>query len=165
MRAGSKCWIHTAAASEVKSAVRLAVGLSAPWLGGGITGDRRALPMLSGCVADAALTIVSSNASVQAWGKVLGNRALVASMVDRLMGRVHVVSIGNGSPKRGKPRLHPWQVVPTRAGIGRLGFRILPGQMRVKRTSVVRARKRLQRLLAGSRARNKPRDQRRGSRD
>jgi hypothetical protein len=45
-------------------------------------------------------------------------------------------------------RLHPWRVEPTRAGITWLGFRILPGQVRVKRTTVVRARKRLQRLLA-----------------
>jgi hypothetical protein len=45
-------------------------------------------------------------------------------------------------------RLHPWRVEPTRAGITWLGFRILPGQVRVKRTTVVRARKRLNRLLA-----------------
>ena len=49
---------------------------------------------------------------------------------------------------RNRLRLHPWQVVPVRQGITWLGFRILPGQVRVKRTSVNRARKRLHRLLA-----------------
>ncbi len=49
---------------------------------------------------------------------------------------------------RQRLRLHRWQVVPTRQGITWLGFRILPEQVRVKRTSVVRAKKRLARLLA-----------------
>ena len=49
---------------------------------------------------------------------------------------------------RQRLRLHPWQVVPTRQGVTWLGFRILPGQVRVKRASVVRARKRLGHLLA-----------------
>jgi hypothetical protein len=49
---------------------------------------------------------------------------------------------------RNRLRLHTWQVVPVRQGFTWLGFRILPGQVRVKRTSVNRARKRLQRLLA-----------------
>jgi len=49
---------------------------------------------------------------------------------------------------RNRLRLHSWRVVPARQGITWLGFRILPGQVRVKRTSVTRARKRLQRLLA-----------------
>jgi DNA replication protein DnaC len=41
-------------------------------------------------------TIVSSNLSVKMWGKVLGNVALTASMVDRLMDRAHVINIKNG---------------------------------------------------------------------
>ena len=35
-------------------------------------------------------TIVSSNLSVRAWGKALGNPTLTASLVDRLMQRAHV---------------------------------------------------------------------------
>ena len=50
-------------------------------------------------------------------------------------------------------RLHPWQVVPTRGGIGYLGFRILPHELRVKRSSVNRAKTRLKRKLAEARAR------------
>jgi len=41
-------------------------------------------------------TIVSSNLSVKMWGKVLGNVALTASLVDRLMDRAHVINIRNG---------------------------------------------------------------------
>jgi DNA replication protein DnaC len=41
-------------------------------------------------------TIVSSNLSVKMWGKVLGNAALTASLVDRLMDRAHVINIRNG---------------------------------------------------------------------
>jgi len=41
-------------------------------------------------------TIVSSNLSVKQWGKVLGNPALTASMVDRLMERAHVINIRKG---------------------------------------------------------------------
>jgi DNA replication protein DnaC len=41
-------------------------------------------------------TIVSSNLSVKTWGKVLGNVALTASLVDRLMDRAHVINIKNG---------------------------------------------------------------------
>ena len=44
---------------------------------------------------------------------------------------------------RQRLRLHPWQVVPVRQGLTWLGFRILPGQVRVKRATVLRARKRL----------------------
>jgi len=43
-------------------------------------------------------------------------------------------------------RLHPYQVVPTSGGIGFLGFRILPHELRVKRSTVKRAIVRLQRL-------------------
>ncbi len=48
-------------------------------------------------------------------------------------------------------RLHPWQVVPTRAGVGFLGFRILPEIVRVKRSSVARAQKRLRERLQAAR--------------
>jgi hypothetical protein len=43
-------------------------------------------------------------------------------------------------------RLHPWQVRRTNDGVGWLGFRILPHEVRVKRTSVNRAKARLLRL-------------------
>jgi RNA-directed DNA polymerase len=36
-------------------------------------------------------------------------------------------------------RLHPWSVHPTRAGMPLLGYRVLPDQTRVKRSSVARA--------------------------
>jgi DNA replication protein DnaC len=45
-------------------------------------------------------TIVSSNLSVKMWGKVLGNRALTASLVDRLMDRAHVINIRKGKSWR-----------------------------------------------------------------
>lgn len=48
-------------------------------------------------------------------------------------------------------RLHPWQVVPTRAGVGFLGFRILPDVVRVKRSSVARAQNRLTQRIAAAR--------------
>ena len=41
-------------------------------------------------------TIVSSNLSVKVWGKVLGNAALTASIVDRLMDKAYVINIRNG---------------------------------------------------------------------
>jgi DNA replication protein DnaC len=41
-------------------------------------------------------TILSSNLSVKMWGKVLGNVALTASLVDRLMDRAHVINIRKG---------------------------------------------------------------------
>jgi hypothetical protein len=47
-------------------------------------------------------------------------------------------------------RLHPWQVRPVRDGFGWLGFRIFPaGLVRVKRSSVARAEKRLATLREG----------------
>jgi len=49
---------------------------------------------------------------------------------------------------RQRLRLHPWQVVPTRQGITWLGFRILPNELRVKRSSVARAERRLEALRA-----------------
>lgn len=48
-------------------------------------------------------------------------------------------------------RLHPWRAVPTRAGIGWLGFRLLPDCVRVKGRTVRRARARLARKLVETR--------------
>ena len=45
-------------------------------------------------------TMVSSNLSVKAWGEILGNPALVASLVDRLMERAHVINIRRGRSYR-----------------------------------------------------------------
>ena len=45
-------------------------------------------------------TVVSSNLSVKEWGKVLGNPALTASMVDRLMEGAHVLNIRRGRSYR-----------------------------------------------------------------
>ncbi len=45
-------------------------------------------------------TMVSSNLSVKQWGKILGNPALTASMVDRLMERAHVINIRRGRSYR-----------------------------------------------------------------
>jgi DNA replication protein DnaC len=45
-------------------------------------------------------TIVSSNLSVREWGSVLGNPALTASMVDRLMEKAHVINIRKGRSYR-----------------------------------------------------------------
>ena len=45
-------------------------------------------------------TIVSSNLSVKQWGKLLGNPALTASLVDRLMERAHVINIRRGRSYR-----------------------------------------------------------------
>ena len=45
-------------------------------------------------------TIISSNLSVKAWGKLLGNPALTASMVDRLMEQAHVINIRKGRSYR-----------------------------------------------------------------
>lgn len=45
-------------------------------------------------------TIVSSNLSVKAWGEVLGNPALTASLVDRLMEQAHVLNIRKGRSYR-----------------------------------------------------------------
>lgn len=45
-------------------------------------------------------TVVSSNLNVKEWGKVLGNAALTASMVDRLMEGAHVINIRRGRSYR-----------------------------------------------------------------
>ena len=44
--------------------------------------------------------MVSSNLSVKAWGELLGNAALTASLVDRLMERAHVINIRRGRSYR-----------------------------------------------------------------
>jgi hypothetical protein len=53
---------------------------------------------------------------------------------------------------RQRLRLHPWQVVPTAGGVNFLGFRILPHELRIKRTSVRRAEVNLEERLAQARA-------------
>jgi hypothetical protein len=45
--------------------------------------------------------------------------------------------------QRQRLRLHRWEVMPTRAGVSFLGYRILPDCVRVRRTSVARAERRL----------------------
>lgn len=45
-------------------------------------------------------TVVSSNLSVNAWGQALGNPTLVASLVDRLMEKAHVINIQRGRSYR-----------------------------------------------------------------
>ncbi len=45
-------------------------------------------------------TLVSSNLSVKAWGDILGNPALTASLVDRLMERAHVINVRRGRSYR-----------------------------------------------------------------
>jgi len=58
-------------------------------------------------------TVVSSNLSVKQWGKVLGNPALVASLVDRLMERAHVINIRTGRSYRTEgPEAPPEQDLP-----------------------------------------------------
>jgi retron-type reverse transcriptase len=44
-------------------------------------------------------------------------------------------------------RLHPWEVRPTRSGVNFLGFRILPTEVRVRRSSVRRAQRMLRRAV------------------
>ena len=59
-------------------------------------------------------TVVSSNLSVKRWGKVLGNPALTASMIDRLMERAHVINIRKGRSYRTEgPMAPPEQDRPT----------------------------------------------------
>jgi RNA-directed DNA polymerase len=45
-------------------------------------------------------------------------------------------------------RLHPWEVRPTRSGVNVLGFRILPTEVRIRRSSVARAERLLARAAA-----------------
>jgi retron-type reverse transcriptase len=45
-------------------------------------------------------------------------------------------------------RLHPWEVRPTRAGVGLVGYRVMPEQVRMRRSTVARAERRLARQLA-----------------
>lgn len=44
-------------------------------------------------------------------------------------------------------RLHPWSVQPTRAGVGFVGYRVMPDHVRVRRTSAGRAERRLRATL------------------
>lgn len=44
--------------------------------------------------------ILSSNVSVKEWGQILGNPALTAAMVDRLMDKAHVINIRKGRSYR-----------------------------------------------------------------
>jgi len=44
-------------------------------------------------------------------------------------------------------RLHPWQVRPTRAGVGIVGYRVYQGHVRVRRSTVARAERQLRRTL------------------
>lgn len=44
-------------------------------------------------------------------------------------------------------RLHPWDVQPTRDGVGLVGYRVYPRHVRVRRTTVGRAERRLARLV------------------
>ncbi|MFO0645650.1 MAG: RNA-directed DNA polymerase [Polyangiales bacterium] len=48
-------------------------------------------------------------------------------------------------------RLHPWQVQPTSAGVGFVGYRITPHQVRMRRSGVARAERRLGALAEGVR--------------
>ncbi len=48
-------------------------------------------------------------------------------------------------------RLHPWQAQPTRAGVGFVGFRITPHQVRMRRSGVARAERRLAAMVRGMR--------------
>jgi hypothetical protein len=59
---------------------------------------------------------------------------------------------------RQRLRLHPWEVMPTREGVTFLGYRMLPGQMRVRRSSVARAEARLTRLAEAVRRGELPRE-------
>lgn len=45
-------------------------------------------------------------------------------------------------------RLHPWSVQPTKAGVGFVGYRVMGEQVRVRRTSVNRAMRRLRWRMA-----------------
>ena len=40
-------------------------------------------------------------------------------------------------------RLHPWEVLPTRGGVGFVGFRVIGKQVRVRRSTVTRAVRRM----------------------
>ncbi len=84
-------------------------------------------------------------------------RAYLRTMDDLLLfddDRARLTDLGHALEEachRQRLRLHPWQVVPARAGVRWLGFRILPGETRVVRSSVVRAKARLARLVAAAR--------------
>lgn len=61
-------------------------------------------------------TILSSNVSVEKWGEILGNPALTAAMVDRLMEKAHVINIRKGRSYRTEgPDASPEQPTPESA--------------------------------------------------
>jgi len=45
-------------------------------------------------------------------------------------------------------RMHPWEVRPTRAGVGFVGYRVVNGHVRVRRSTVARAERGLARIVA-----------------
>jgi DNA replication protein DnaC len=49
-------------------------------------------------------TLITSNRPVEDWGKLLGDTAAVAAMLDRLLHHAHVLTCG---PKSWRTRLHP----------------------------------------------------------
>ena len=60
--------------------------------------------------------------------------------------------------QRQRLRVHPWHVQPTRAGVTFLGYRVLPDTVRVRRTSVARAERRLAELADAVAAGRAPRE-------
>jgi hypothetical protein len=44
-------------------------------------------------------------------------------------------------------RLHPWEVGPTHGGVGFVGYRVLPDRIRVRRSTVARAERRMRRMM------------------
>lgn len=49
-------------------------------------------------------------------------------------------------------RLHPWEARPTHAGVGFVGYRVTRDQVRVRRSTVARAERRLEHLVGEVRA-------------
>jgi hypothetical protein len=84
---------------------------------------------------------------VRAYLRYMDDMLLFENDRGRLVDLAHAIE---EACARQRLRLHPWNVVPTAGGLGFLGFRILPGQVRVKRSSVNRAVARLQGLAAAA---------------
>ena len=83
--------------------------------------------------------------------------AEIGPRLDRhLIAHSYACRPGKGTHAAVRLRLHPWQVRRTREGVPWLGFRILPHELRVKRTSVNRAKARLARLSAEARHNGDP---------
>lgn len=87
----------------------------------------------------------------------LGVRPYLRYMDDMLLfgeSRQHVEAAARQIEQRCwalRLRLHPWQVAPTRAGVAFVGFRILPNEIRVRRSTVRRAEARLRERLDAAR--------------